>query len=98
MIISDEKIEKIMQMSYVQLAPAEKATLANDLRKILNWVEQLQDVDTTGIEPLISMSPHPDNLVPDEPKEPLSVSEALSNAPEHDGAYFHVPSQKIVKT
>lgn len=78
----------------MRLGHAEKKRLSHDLANILDWVNQLRNVDTSDVAPIISMSPHINNLAPDLPEAPLSAREALANAPAHDGAYFHVPKKK----
>ena len=54
-------------------------------------IDQLQTLDTQGVEPLIWLNENPDALRDDLVKDQLSQSEALLNAPNHDGTFFRVP-------
>jgi aspartyl-tRNA(Asn)/glutamyl-tRNA(Gln) amidotransferase subunit C len=54
-------------------------------------VEKLNEVDTTGVEPLTTMSYEINMLRDDEVKEHLSHERALKNAPKKDADYFRVP-------
>lgn len=66
-----------------------------DLERMLDFVEQLKEVDTEGIEPLIHVNPEVNVLREDEVTEELNQKDALKNAPEHDSFYFKVP--KVVE-
>ena len=73
----------------------EKATLKGDFEKILDFVEKLGEIDTTGIEPLLHMGDAINVLREDEVKGSVSREEALLNAPLHDNNFFKVP--KVIK-
>ncbi|GAB3828656.1 hypothetical protein GCM10028895_42460 [Pontibacter rugosus] len=65
--------------------------MLQDLNKILNWVDQLRELDTENIEPLIHMSEEVNVLREDEVRNTVSHEEALLNAPKKDSDYFRVP-------
>ena len=69
--------------------PAEQA-MQQDLSRILDWMEKLREVDTTGVEPLIHPSEVAESWTDDVPRPPLPRAEALRNAPDHDGTFFCV--------
>ena len=69
---------------------AEQAMLES-MSEILDWVEQLEEVDTTGVEPLTNMSFEINVLREDRVGEHLSRERGLQNAPRHDGEFFRVP-------
>jgi len=62
-----------------------------DLNKILNWVDQLRELDTESVEPLIHMSEEVNVLREDEVRNTISHEQALLNAPKKDSDYFRVP-------
>lgn len=91
MQITLELLEKIAHLARLQIAPEDRAQLLDNLNKIVAWVNQLQEVDTTGIEPLTHMTNEINRLRPDVAEQTLSRERALSQAPVHDTDYFHVP-------
>ncbi len=58
---------------------------------MIAFVEQLQQLDTEGIEPVLQMSSRTDIWREDEIKNSLTREEALKNAPLTDGVFFKVP-------
>jgi aspartyl-tRNA(Asn)/glutamyl-tRNA(Gln) amidotransferase subunit C len=61
------------------------------LNDILDWVEQLNEVATTGVQPLTHMSEEVNNVREDVTLTPLSHARGLFNAPKKDSDYFRVP-------
>ncbi|MBC8110550.1 MAG: Asp-tRNA(Asn)/Glu-tRNA(Gln) amidotransferase subunit GatC, partial [Verrucomicrobia bacterium] len=59
--------------------------------KILDWVDQLNEIDTTGVEPLIHLSAEQNVMREDIPTDHLAHDKALLNAPKKDSDYFRVP-------
>jgi len=95
MIVNEELIDKLAKLSRLSFKPDEKKAIIKDLERILGFVEQLEEVDTEGIDPLIHINPEVNVLREDKITEELSQKEALKNAPEHDSFYFKVP--KVVE-
>ncbi len=69
--------------------------MKKDFQKMLDLVDKLQEVDTTGIEPLIHITQEKNRLRTDEAVLKLDREDVLRNAPNQDGQYFRVP--KVVK-
>lgn len=95
MQVTNALIDKLANLSMLQFDTAEKERLKSDLEKMIGFIDKLQELDTTGVEPLMHMSDAVNVLRPDVPGEMLSVAEALRNAPHHNGQYFQVP--KVIK-
>jgi aspartyl-tRNA(Asn)/glutamyl-tRNA(Gln) amidotransferase subunit C len=91
MKVSTETIEKIAHLSRLELSEQEKKAMTNDLTNIVTWMEQLNEIDTTGIEPLTHMTDEINAFRDDEAQNTLSRAEALLNAPQKDEVYFNVP-------
>ncbi|TAK34656.1 MAG: Asp-tRNA(Asn)/Glu-tRNA(Gln) amidotransferase subunit GatC [Saprospiraceae bacterium] len=91
MHIDRELILRLENLAKLELSQQERLRLTNDLNDILKMVEKLNELDTTGIEPLTYVSEEVNHLRPDAIRHQVAQSEALKNAPEHDGAYFKVP-------
>ena len=92
MPIDATTVETIAALARLRLDPAEEARMVSELQAILAYVEQLQAVDVSGIEPTSQVTEGaPPSLRPDE-ERPCDVrDEALAQAPDRDGDYFRVP-------
>lgn len=95
MNIDKETLHKVAHLARLNIKPEEEDKLLKDMGEILNWVDQLREVDTTGVEPLTHMTEERNVLREDVPKQPIDRDEALKNAPSTDGKYFKVP--KVLK-
>lgn len=85
-----------MKMAALGLLPQEGKHIYADFQKMIDWVEKLEEVDVQGVTPLTTLSPEVNQWAEDVPEKSLSShsQEALTNAPEHDGAYFYVPQKQ----
>ncbi len=95
MEVNDELVEKLAHLARLKFDNASKAAIKNDLQKMIQFVEKLNELDTTGIEPLLHMSDNVNVLRKDEIKESISREEGLKNAAMHDNQFFKVP--KVIK-
>ena len=95
MPIDDKTVDHIAQLAKLTFSPDEKEQIKRDLGRIINFVDKLNEVDTEGVEPLIYMNEHEDNLRDDIVDNVVSQQEALSNAPLKDSDYIKVP--KVLK-
>jgi aspartyl-tRNA(Asn)/glutamyl-tRNA(Gln) amidotransferase subunit C len=91
MKIDRESLDKIAHLSRLEFDEKDAEKMMSDMTNIVNWVEKLNEVDTTGVEPLTTMSYEINMLRDDEVKEHLSHERALKNAPKKDSDYFRVP-------
>lgn len=91
MTIDERLISRLEQLARLELSAEETSRLTVDLNNILTMVEKLQEVDTTGVEPLVYINEEVNVLREDEIKNQVSQAEALQNAPKSDGIYFRVP-------
>jgi aspartyl-tRNA(Asn)/glutamyl-tRNA(Gln) amidotransferase subunit C len=93
MQIDDKLIEYLYFLA--RISPAyteEKERLKQDLSKILSYVEMLNKVDVSNIEPLVHSVENKDNIWrEDRTGESSGVERALMNAPEKHGSFFKVP-------
>jgi aspartyl-tRNA(Asn)/glutamyl-tRNA(Gln) amidotransferase subunit C len=62
---------------------------------MIQFVEKLNELDTTGVPPLLHMSDNVNVLRKDEVKGSIERGEGLKNAPVQDGVFFKVP--KVIK-
>jgi aspartyl-tRNA(Asn)/glutamyl-tRNA(Gln) amidotransferase subunit C len=89
--INEELINQLAHLARLEFDNEEKQRILNDLNRILDYIEQLNEVPTDNVEPLIYLSPNQNILREDEVIETLSKEEALANAPKKDSDYFRVP-------
>lgn len=95
MEVNDALIDKLANLARLQFDEVEKAGIKNDLQRMIQFVEKLNELDTTGVLPLLHMSDNINVLREDEVRGSISREEALKNAPLHDGQFFKVP--KVIK-
>jgi aspartyl-tRNA(Asn)/glutamyl-tRNA(Gln) amidotransferase subunit C len=95
MKITDEIADHIAHLARLEFKREEKDHIKADMENILDFVDQLNTVDTDGVEPLIFMTEAINVLREDVSKETVSQKEALKNAPNHDSDYFKIA--KVLK-
>ncbi|MFT6856940.1 MAG: aspartyl-tRNA(Asn)/glutamyl-tRNA(Gln) amidotransferase subunit C [Cyclobacteriaceae bacterium] len=95
MNIDQQTLEKIAHLARLDISALDQESLKKDIAEVLTWVEQLGELDTEGVEPLINMSFEINSFRNDIPSNPISHEEALKNAPKRDADYFLVP--KVLK-
>lgn len=90
-MITREQILKIAKLGRLKLSDAEVENFTGQLGSILEFVEQLDRVDTTGVEPTCFMEPPHDPLRDDAEKPSLSPEETLRNGPKVTNGFFSIP-------
>jgi len=91
MKIDEQLISRLEHLARLELSATEKSSLMKDLNDILAMVEKMNELDTTGVEPLIYVNEDANELRADEIKNQVSRDHALRNAPKSDGVFFRVP-------
>ena len=95
MEVNTALVEKLANLSRLKFDEAAKESIKADLQSIIQFVEKLNELDTTGVLPLLHMSDNVNILREDEIKDSIERSEGLKNAPVQDGVFFKVP--KVIK-
>jgi aspartyl-tRNA(Asn)/glutamyl-tRNA(Gln) amidotransferase subunit C len=95
MEVNDALIDNLSNLARLEFNTAEKEGIKKDLQRMIHFVEKLGELDTTGVAPLLHMSPEINVLREDIPQGSVSREEALSSAPATDGQYFEVP--KVIR-
>lgn len=90
-IIDEQKVRAVAKLSRLDLADDEVAAFSRQLSAILEYVEKLNELDTTSVEPLAHCLPISNVFREDKAKESLGVEKTLANAPQRDGEFFKVP-------
>jgi aspartyl-tRNA(Asn)/glutamyl-tRNA(Gln) amidotransferase subunit C len=91
MKVDIELIDNLATLSKLNFESAQKEEIRHDLEKMLNFMEQLNAVNTDGVEPLIYVNEEVNVWRNDEVKQLITKAEALSNAPLKNEDYFLVP-------
>ncbi len=90
-MIDRELILKLESLSQLELSENERESMQVDLENMIKMVNKLQEIDTTGLDPLVHLATDESLLREDLVKDQLSRNDALSNANVHDEKYFLVP-------
>lgn len=81
-------VKKVAQLANLPLTPEEEEKYTEQLSKILDYVEQLNSVDTSEVEPTFNVTGQSNAMSEDETVPGLSQEEALSNAPKKKDGMF----------
>ena len=91
MSLTSADVAKVAILARLRIEPAELETFTVELNSILDYVAQLQELDTTGVEPLAHGNELHNVFRDDVRGTPLDRKKALANAPQTDGVSFLVP-------
>ncbi|MFT4682122.1 MAG: aspartyl-tRNA(Asn)/glutamyl-tRNA(Gln) amidotransferase subunit C [Granulosicoccus sp.] len=95
MDITDKTVDEIAHLARLQFEGEEKEAIKKDLNRMLEFMDVLNEVDTSNVEPLIYMTEETNVMRQDEVKSTITQAQALKNAPAKDSDYFKVP--KVLK-
>ena len=91
MPVEEDEVRRIARLARLALKPEEVTQFAADLSQILDYVAQIQSVDTKDV-PAELYPEHTETVLrEDEVKPCLTREQALQNAPDTDGVHFRVP-------
>jgi aspartyl-tRNA(Asn)/glutamyl-tRNA(Gln) amidotransferase subunit C len=90
MNIDSETVDKIAHLARLELAETEKQEMIGDMNKILDFMAKLNEINTSGVEPLVYLSDEVNVFRDDVVKNQVTVEEGLQNSPKHDDKYFLV--------
>ena len=91
MKIDDKLVRRIAHLARIRVDDEEVAALGKELSSILNFVEQLSELDTEGVEPMTSALDAAMRRRPDEVTDGGYADDIVKNAPEREDHYFMVP-------
>ncbi len=92
MSLSNADVAKVALLARLRIRPDELETFTGQLNAIVDYVAQLQEVDTTGVEPLAHGIDVRNVFRDDIRGEPLTREQALVNAPKRNATSFLVPA------
>jgi aspartyl-tRNA(Asn)/glutamyl-tRNA(Gln) amidotransferase subunit C len=91
-----DEVERVAELAHLKLTPKESGDMLHDLNAILDYVAELNELDTGGVAPLAQVSElfttaADAGLRPDILRPSLDRATVLDQAPETDGVFFKVP-------
>lgn len=95
MQVDEATVRRIARLARIKITDDEAKSLEGELSGILNWVEQLDEVDTTSVEPLTTVVEQELKMREDKVTDGEIADVVTSNAPAEDDHYFVVP--KVVE-
>ena len=94
MRITEQEVQRVAQLANLALTREEVAKMAQDMNGILTHIDQLNELDTSNVEPMTQVlyaAAETATLRDDVEKPSLSNEEAVANAPITSGGYYKVP-------
>jgi aspartyl-tRNA(Asn)/glutamyl-tRNA(Gln) amidotransferase subunit C len=91
MSVDNDTVNKIARLSRIAISEQEAEKMVGELNGILAWVEQLGEVDVTGVEPMTAVIPNALRMRDDVVTDGNMRDKVLANAPAKEGIFFGVP-------
>lgn len=91
MPVTINNVEQVAKLARLEFTEAEKEKFTHQLNDILHYMEKLNELDTSGVEPLSHVIDLSNVFREDVSKPSYDVEEMLKNAPAHDEKFFKVP-------
>jgi aspartyl-tRNA(Asn)/glutamyl-tRNA(Gln) amidotransferase subunit C len=91
MAVDSDTVRHVAKLARMRVAPEQQQALATEMSNILRWVEQLNELDTEGVEPMTSVAEMRLKMRPDAVTDGNRQQDILANAPEAKHGFFVVP-------
>ena len=91
MSVSVDEVQRIASLARLRFSEDEEKELAGQMSHILDYMEKLNELDTSGVPAMSHVLDMKNVFRDDEVSSRISQDEALKNAPDADGTYFRVP-------
>jgi aspartyl-tRNA(Asn)/glutamyl-tRNA(Gln) amidotransferase subunit C len=95
MSVDRATVRRIARLARLAITEQEEGALEKELSNILDWVAQLDEVDTSNVEPMTRVADMKMKMRKDEVTAGFCAADILKNAPQVDDGYFVVP--KVVE-
>ena len=89
--IDIKTVDEIAHLARLEFDEASKPEILNDMNRMLSFIDKINELDTSNVEPLIYMTDERNILRADVPETTITQKEALKNAPKKDSDYFKAP-------
>lgn len=91
MALSREEVQHVAQLARLDFSDEEEQQMAEEMSQILDYVEKLDELDTSGVPPMSHVLDVTNVFRDDEIESRIDQDQALEPAPETDDEYFRVP-------
>ena len=95
MSVDRDTVRRIATLARIRVEEDELEPLSKELSSILNWIEQLNEVETSDVPPMTSVEDMPMKKREDVVTDGFCTEDVLANAPEREGDFYAVP--KVVE-
>ncbi|GAB3042959.1 Asp-tRNA(Asn)/Glu-tRNA(Gln) amidotransferase subunit GatC [Virgibacillus ainsalahensis] len=90
--ISKDQVKHVANLARLEITEEEAEMFTDQLSSIITYAEQLNELDTDGVEPTTHVLDLKNVMRKDEPKKTITQEDALKNAPDKESGHFRVPS------
>lgn len=90
--INKEQVKHVANLARLEISEQEAEMFTEQLSSIIKFAEQLNEIDTDGIEPTTHVLDLKNVMRKDEPRQWITREDALKNAPDQQDGQFRVPS------
>ncbi|RZK48571.1 MAG: Asp-tRNA(Asn)/Glu-tRNA(Gln) amidotransferase subunit GatC [Pedobacter sp.] len=91
MKITEQTVRKVADLAKIALCAEEIPALTAEMDKVLGFMDKLNEVDTSGVKPLVYMVPQ-NNVYQEDKKQPaLNVEQVIKNAAQKSSEYILIP-------
>lgn len=91
MNIDKKIVDEVAHLARLEFDDKAKEEIIGDMNRMLSFVDKLNELDTTNVEPLIYMTDEVNVMRDDEPVVSITQEDALKNAPKRDSDYYKAP-------
>jgi len=91
MVIDSKTVDKLADLAKLEFDDASKQEIIKDLNRIVTFIEKLNELDTSSVEPLIYLTDETNIMREDVVKQEITQHDALKNAPKKDSDYIKAP-------
>jgi aspartyl-tRNA(Asn)/glutamyl-tRNA(Gln) amidotransferase subunit C len=91
MSVSAEEVRRVAALARLRLSDEEVESMQGQMSRILDYMDKLNEVDTSGVQPMAHVLDLVNVLREDRVEQRISREEGLKNAPDTDGTFFRVP-------
>ena len=95
MSIDNSTVKKVAKLARIEINEEEETTLITELNNILGWVDELKQVNTENVEPMLSVFNESMPMREDKAESNFDNTQILNNSPENNSGFFVVP--KVVE-
>lgn len=88
MQLTKDQVKKVAKLANLPITEEEEEVYAKQLSAVLDYIDQLNKVDTTGVEPIYNASPNNNITQEDIPSKSLTQEEALQNSSSAKNGFF----------